>query len=629
MVDWSQPYKSNAAQSNGSTMFDDYEQISDLNPTNAVAVADHIIQNGWRIDNSPVISLVEPVTWTFGAAQDRSWNFKLHAWDGVDPLLMAHSQTLEPHYLEIALRHAVDWIEQPECSPDDDTQQSMSWYDMAVGLRSYRLAYVFQIATRNGLLDAATQQQFIDMLERHRGYLVDDANIMFHNNHGYYQVAGQIAMARRFLHDWPEMAACYDQGKERLSRMINQQFAHDGSHLEHSPDYHRMVLRTLRGLIKSGLVDEPADIQKSLRAEDALAWLVRPDGYGVNFGDSDDRKMVVSAKAAMQMWDSPLLQSVTGAHGLPRPEGMKVFDDGGYAIVRTPCLDAPSDPRQDSYLAQMAGFHSRTHKHADNLSFILHDFGVPILIDSGRYGYIGKTQMGSALWEDGFWYDDPMRVYMESTRAHNTLSFDDLNHPRRKAEFYGNAVQNVATTAGIYAVETQCKLYRTTKHTRVLIYKPRHFLIVFDHFSNGLKEPHEVKQWFHLAPGLTPLCEENTYTVQEFAQYKNLHIAPLLGGVVASEVMTGQRHPILQGWFSPDTQRVVPVSSFHYAQAHLAPTGVFATLFNFNGVAKPNMVFSKSNVTGRRAQFKWIDERGQHRIFLSRETGLTVDYAAR
>lgn len=69
---------------------------------------------------------------------------------------------------------------------------------MSVGMRAYRLAYLYEAAEQAGLLDRAAKQLLWSSLEQHAAYLADDANIAFHNNHGYYQVAGQLAMARRF-----------------------------------------------------------------------------------------------------------------------------------------------------------------------------------------------------------------------------------------------------------------------------------------------------------------------------------------------------------------------------------------------------------------------------------------------
>jgi hypothetical protein len=52
---------------------------------------------------------------------------------------------------------------------------------------------------------------------------------------------------------------------------------------------------------------------------------------------------------------------------------MRAFEDSGYFIARDRWSNGTKDFEQCSYLAQICGFHSRTHKHADDLSFIWYD----------------------------------------------------------------------------------------------------------------------------------------------------------------------------------------------------------------------------------------------------------------
>src|SRR5690606_34472131 len=75
------------------------------------------------------------------------------------------------------------------------------------------------------------------------------------------------------------------------ARMLDQQFTPEGVHREHSPDYHRMVLDTLNGLIAVGPA-EGAEARAEAR-EAALAWFVYPSGKIVNFGETDSRDMTL------------------------------------------------------------------------------------------------------------------------------------------------------------------------------------------------------------------------------------------------------------------------------------------------------------------------------------------------
>jgi hypothetical protein len=346
----------------------------------------------------------------------------------LDSLLLASSECDDNNYLLSALRVAKDWIENHPSESGKPNMSPFAWYDMAVGVRAYRLAYLFDAAYTRGLLDESDRSLLWSSLEVHARYLANDGNISFDSNHGYYQIAGQITMGRRFADRSLIMAHALKQGRARLKSILEQQFARDGVHREHSPGYHRMVYSTLKKLIDTGVVDDPEVIDFSRRIEEALSWFVLPNQHPVNFGDTDYHLIARKPAEAERDWLTPEMRFwVSGGKvGEPSKEGYRAFRDGGYFVARKPGKNV-ADISSYSYLAFNAAFHSRIHKHADDLCFSWFDRGANILVDSGRYGYIGKTKPGSELWRDGHWYTDPWRVYCESTRAHNTLEFDGNN----------------------------------------------------------------------------------------------------------------------------------------------------------------------------------------------------------
>ena len=609
-----------------------YEDISNVDRTKAVASATEIIGKGWARRNYPSISLKDPIPWSLRNQQERSWNFYIHCWDMLDSLLKAYSETEEQHFLRPAIHVAEDWAEkhsdlsQPDMSP-------LAWYDMAVGLRAYRLAYIIDAGKAAGLLDPNLRDKFMASLEQHQAYLADDKNILFHNNHGYYQVAGQLAMGRRFAGELPAMAQALEQGRERLKVMLAQQFGKDGIHREHSPDYHRMVYDTLKAMIDSGLVEDADTIAFAETIERALSWFVLPNQHIVNFGDSDYRLMRRKPDEAERKWRTPEMRyAVSGGKvGQLPAEHVAVFPEGGYVAVRTPAPNAPQDFSKSSYLAQMAAFHSRTHKQADDLSFIWSDRGSDLLVDAGRYGYLGKAEQGSELWLDGHWYSDPNRVYCESTRAHNTLEFDGKNYPRKGVKPYGSALRRwVRDASGIVVVETECKHFRTLRRVRMLVFLPGKWLVAVDWFHDNAQQLHDAKQWFHLAPQLQLLLQGGGYLVSVPGSIEPLRAISLLQGPFASRPYLSEKKPVMQGWWSAKERDIVPSYAFCYELSRVS-TGVFATLFSFSNSLATDTTWNKMNVSGRKAQFRWKDETGTHELRLERpESGdLGVSYSVR
>ena len=592
--------------------------------------AEEILLKGWRRRGYETIDIHGNIPWRLQTQEQRAHNFYIQCLDMIDPLLRAHSQSSEKRYLDLSYSVAQDWIhhnsdpQQPGISP-------FAWYDMSVGMRAYRLAYLYEAISNTEMRNEEAHTLLWSCLEQHAAYLADDANIAFHNNHGYYQVAGQIAMGRRFADKSLTMAHALEQGRARLKRILEQQFAADGIHREHSPDYHRMVYDTLKALIDSGLVEDAETIAFARRIEEALSWFVFPNQHIVNFGDSDDRSLIRKPKEAAYKWTTPEMRFwVSGGKiGAASQDIIRVFPDGGYWVARRPGEDR-YNLKAYSYLALNAAFHSRTHKHADDLSFVWFDRGVNLLVDAGRYGYIGKTEQGSKLWGEGHWYSDPWRVYCESTRAHNTLEFDDRNLPRMRVTPYGSALNRWGKDAsGLLFVEAESK-YHSIRHARILFFMPNQWLVVFDWFHDNVDSRHTVKQWFHMGHELQLVSHQGQYLFSTPDSQQQIRIASLLKRPTLSPPYIGEEKPVFQGWWSPKERDIVPNYAFCHELSG-ANSGVFATIFCFSDQLQPETEWSKVNVSGRKGQFRWQNESGMHELRFERPAvgKLSVDYQVR
>lgn len=602
-----------------------------VDTSGVIARAEEILSKGWRRRGYEAIDLKKAIPWRLQNHEQRSHNFHIQCLDMIDTLLRAYSLAQDQKYLDNALPVALDWA-RLHSDRQADGISPFAWYDMSVGMRAYRLAYLYEAADHAGKLDDEAHRLLWHSLEQHAAYLADDTNIAFHNNHGYYQIAGQIAMARRFASKSPIMAQAQEQGRERLKRMLEQQFAPDGVHREHSPDYHRMVYDTLKALIDSGLVEDPETIAFARRIEEALSWFVFPNQHIVNFGDSDERSLARVTAEAERKWITPEMRYwVSGGKvGEPSGEMVRAFPDGGYWMARKPG-EAPENLATYSYLALNAAFHSRTHKHADDLSFVWFDRGHNLLVDAGRYGYIGKTEQGSELWKAGHWYSDPWRVYCESTRAHNTLEFDGRNFLRKGAKPYGSALKRWGEDAsGLVFVEAECKHFTSIRHARMLFSMPGEWLVVLDWFHDNTGAPHTVKQWFHVGHELQLLMDQGQYLVSVPGSQQLLRISSLLPGPMPSRLYIGEQEPLIQGWWSAKERDIVPNYAFNF-ELNDVPTGVFATLFSFSDSLAPDTTWSKVNISGRKSQFRWRDAQKTHELWVERpERGeLLVNYRSR
>ena len=79
-----------------------------------------------------------------------------------------------------------------------------------------------------------------------------------------------------------------DFSEEILQIMIEEHFAEDGLHLEHSPDYHLYMVNHLQSLIESGWLSEKSESIFSLIKPvlEAAEWMATPEHKVIPIGDT-------------------------------------------------------------------------------------------------------------------------------------------------------------------------------------------------------------------------------------------------------------------------------------------------------------------------------------------------------
>ena len=490
------------------------------------------------------------------------------------------------------------------------------------------MAYILDAMCRNQFVEAVRLMPLWHSLLGHFDYLSDDNNIKSHSNHGFYQALGQFFAAARYSH-FEYLSVFQKQAADRLLHMIGRHFSAEGVHLEHSPEYHYSLTRAIATLNQPDLTAKTLSLRKQLDSLcNVLAWMIMPNRTIANFGDSDriDFKRRNALFGCTEFLDYAIS---AGGDGMPESRRLAVFPDGGLAVVRSDWAGG-EDFREAAYLAQTAAFHSRVHKQADDLSFVWYDQGTDILIDAGRYGYLGRTEKGSDLWKQGFWYSDPKRVYVESTRAHNTVELDGRSFDRKGSKPYGSALERWGETGdGLFFIETHARQFRTMRHARLLVLKPHDWLLVFDWVWDNEKKSHDYRQWFHFAPDLTVTPSGRSLVVSGQDLDSELKVLSLLPGPSVSAPVRGQEEPSLLGWWSEMGGQFEPVTSVSFDIEESA-SAVFATLFAFSDeTVCSNADDQRVNVSGRRARFRWIAGHSIHSLSFNRpaQGNVSLDYS--
>jgi asparagine synthase (glutamine-hydrolysing) len=267
------------------------------------------------------------------------------------------------------------------------------------------------------------------------------------NNHGLSEAAGLWTVGLLF----PELARATHWrrlGKELLEERIERQIAADGSYVQHSTNYHRLMLHVLIWAFRLGELNgdrfSPGAYDRLARAVDFLAAITDPlTGAAPNYGSNDgalllplnncdfsDYRPVLQAanyllhrrrKYPAGPWDEDLLwlfgaDVLESAPSAPARTGT-VFANGGYYVLRGP---------ESWGMVRCARYRSRP-VHADQLHLDLWWKGVNVAADAGTYLYgevPGEPDSGSLG-----------RNALAQTAVHNTITVDGRDQMTRVSRF--------------------------------------------------------------------------------------------------------------------------------------------------------------------------------------------------
>lgn len=425
-----------------------------------------------RSDNIPY-KLNLPIEWLQDPFNDRNWMFQLHAWRMLDAYLnRGNSQDL--YYASQVMN---DWV-----SFEKDHKSKWLWYDMSTGLRALKICFYLKKCYEVGV---DHQIQDLDyLLHEHLRHLSNPEELN-PGNHGLFQLHGLKSLSyilTSFGNSAYNMSDMKDYANEKMSKLIVSQLGIHGVHTEDSPDYHFFTHRKITNIVDSPWwSDLSKDILRILElGEHAKPWLVFPNNKCVPIGDSAVGAIRKNL-STLDQWPHIQTDNYIGAQV------------DGYAVVRS----LASIPlKNSSFLFFQGSFYSQAHKHCDDLSFILQENGIDLLIDSGKYGY----------------QQDKYRKYFLSTRAHNTIEVDGKSTTRSQKHAYGSAiVDQPKCINGVWVLKGRANHeINQYIHERTIIYKPGLDLYVIDTVTNkkiGL--PRNISQWWHFETDAEVFINEN------------------------------------------------------------------------------------------------------------------------
>lgn len=461
-----------------------------------------------------------PLDWAADPFADRNWRFQLNAWRMVDPYMVEYFKTGDVQVLGEALGYIEDWHAFHANSEHDN---SFAWYDMSAGIRALRLAFFLDLVQRSELTVTPQQRRVLDELAGEHAERLQDRNFLTTGNHGLFQVFGLnllclVASDIEECQGGRALAAAYLKDE-----IMPAQFTPQGVHKENSPTYHYFTIRSIERLGGTKHIDVP-EIREIIDGAAAITpWFSFPSGDVARIGDSEGRLATLSEDPA-----EPACLDANACYAVGD------FTESGYAIVRS----LPSgDPRSMIFMTGM-GF-STSHKHADDLSFELFEFGQLVFADSGKYGY----------------NEDAMRSYVVSAAAHNTISIEGIDTGPNDIELNGSHLDPIQVTDDGFVLAGSINRPWDFSQDRTITYWPGKHLKIRDEMTSFPWRRSFVSS-LHLAPDLEPELTENGFTINVGENRVN---AVLLEDDCRIDTARGQEEPLL-GWYSEAYLKMTPTS---------------------------------------------------------------------
>jgi hypothetical protein len=453
-----------------------------------------------------------PVDWAQDPLGAHRFRQNLHKLRYLTPLLSAYELDGDTAALRQAIELALDWVRANPLGGENVPIEA--WTDKVVGDRVPILGFTTRAAACEDLLDREGGRDLLGSLRDHGRFLADAENYV-PDNHGLYADAGLFLLSDYlpFLDrapEWRELAV------DRFEQTLTDTLA-EGIWLEHSTAYEFFVLDVVEDF--AALADDRRLDALVRRMRAAAAWLVMPDGEMTQFGSSN--------LEPVPRW------ALERAGEL---EGMRVFDDAGFAIVRS---------RGDGgvgYLAVGAGFHNLVHKQADDLGFELYDRDRRLVTDTGLY----HKDPG------------PERDFVLSAAAHSVLAVDGQTFPvADEANAYGSGIVAGGEGGGWFAIAGRNPLVESqgVRHKRLFLYRPGAALVVVDRVkADG---PHTYSRYFQLGPDVE-IEPRGARAVALRAGGLDGRLVDAAAGVPLTRSEVRARDDPLAGWTSPDFRELVP-----------------------------------------------------------------------
>ena len=461
---------------------------------------------------------LSPVDWN-RRYESHLWSYHLHYFGYAVWCARAYIERGDDRIMRVCRQLIDGWIAEARIGASD------GWDAYPISLRVVNWIYAYAL-----VIDRCHDRQFLerwrvsiylqlDFLSRHLEFHLL-ANHLLKNVKAL--VIGGLFFGRE---DWRV------RGERLLWREFDEQVLEDGGHYERSPMYHAQALTDFLecyAILKAfNRVSETGRCESKLRAMAAfLEAMSYPDGTIALFNDSANRE---------ETRPQPIIEAVRRTCGEREESLPREFKQTGYYFWTS------QDEREKIIVdaGPPAVDYNPAHAHCDLLSYELWIDGGPVIVDSGLHGYGG----------------DRFREYCRSTRAHNTVTFDDREQSEvwgtfrmgRRARLIGVEVSNRETAWNLRA-EYQPYYDSRLAHQRQIRRSSNGEWLFEDRLIGGDAE--RAMSFIHLHPRMSAKrAGDGSFAIECSSERMKIVIEPF--ACESAKIIEGEESPI-QGWYFPD-----------------------------------------------------------------------------
>ena len=515
----------------------DLNTLPPLTEAEATRQSDLVLQGMFQFFDEKTVQLPLDLSWDEDPLGSRTWQWMLHTMDFVLPLVERHRLTGDPRWLQRAEDLVLDWLRDNHLyftSPPN----RYAWHDHVTALRARAWLVFWEPWVRSGLASPAEARDVLGAIRAHAEKLADPAFYTEGHNHGLEQDLALVAIGVAF----PELELSdgwIRTGCARLEKQVAETVSPDGVHLEHSANYHFMVLGILaRALDFARRHSLALDRDRLQRTVDGMArygaYLLQPDGRVPLLGDTSAQKPLDLADPMLSTCaarDPVLLHALSrGREGAPG-ELSVVHPEEGYAIFRDSWMPHPDFGKAVHLIFAAAAHEGRAHKQADDLTILLYGRGRELVVGPGLFSYSAE---------------DAGRRHILGAASHNTVLIDG-----KSFQGYATRIERFAMDPSWGLVEASHDNYPGVRHRRLLLYvRPATILVVDELIPRDPGATREIEQLFHLDPAMEAAVLPGSSAVA--ARYRDgpsLRIEQLAEGRGHVAVLRGSTTPY-RGWVS-------------------------------------------------------------------------------